>query len=505
MKLVRVGGHRVLLCRDGHTVRAVQPLCPHYQMPLSDGLLCGKVLQCSWHQSRFDLSTGAVLDPPALSPLATYPVRVADGWVYVTPEPLAQPAPRRNEHTPSIVLLGGGAAGHAAALRLREIGFVGRVVQVIGEPFAPYDRPNLSKEHLSGTVSPGELSLPVAQRVVRVHRRAIGVDPAQRVIRFQDGSSLQYDLLLLATGSVPVKLKVPGEQTHNVLTLRSRADGERLAIAAARARRAVVIGSSFIGMEAAAALRERGLAVTVVTSEATPFGKVLGPELGGSFRKLHEKKGVRFRFRSRVVRFAGRGRVNGVVLSSGEFLPADLCVVGVGVRPVTDGFPPTWCDPAGRVPVDAGLSLPGSDGRIFAAGDIATYPDSTTGQPLHVEHWRVAEQQGRLVAENMLAGLEGRAPAPFRGVPYFWSYQFGQGLDYVGHAAQWDELIVDGDLSTDDFIAYYRQGDRVRAAASVGRSLQMAALLEWMTRHGLPSAEQVRTRPNWVEIIRADG
>lgn len=506
MNTVRVGSLDVLLCRQGAAVRAVQPLCPHYRMPLGDGLLCGSAIHCSWHQSKFDLNSGALLEPPALEPLRTYPVRLADGWIHVTlpadPRPMSA---ARVASVGSLVLLGAGAAGTAAALRLREQGYPGRVVMITAEPFAPYDRPNLSKEHLSGDVPREQLALPLGgAEVVRVHRRAVRIDAATQSIGFEDGSHLAYDRLLLAPGSTAAALAVPGSHLLNVLRLRSRADGERLLARAGRGKRAVVVGSSFIGMEVAAALRERGLRVTVVTPEHTPFEKVLGPTLGNYFRQVHERHGVRFRFNSKVQRFTGAARTDGVLLDTGEHLPADVVVIGVGARPATHWLPPTWVNADGRVPVDAQLRVPGTAGTVFAAGDAAAYPDPLSGKPMHVEHWRVAEQQGRLVAENLLADLEKRAAAPFQAVPYFWSYQFGQGLDYVGHTEHWDEVLIDGNVPAGDFIAYYRRGDHIPAAAAVGRSLQMAALLEWMTRHGTPSIEQVRSRPDWTEMLRRD-
>lgn len=499
MREVKAGETRVLLVRVEGTIHAVSAACPHYSMPLVEGLLCGSTLTCVYHQSTFDVSSGKLLEPPALDGLMKYPVRLENGQVLVTvkagsapscPPKMAKPDPATDKRT--FVILGGGAAGNAAAQALREFDFLGRIVLVTADTRSPYDRPNLSKEYLSGEIPADYLPLRPAEfyadfGIELLHRQATGVDPAARTIRFSDGSSLPYDKLLLALGATPRELDVPGARTlENVMTLRTRDDCERLIAAAKQAKHLVVIGSSFIGMEVAASLRKRGLAVTVVTPDAAPFERVLGKEVGGFFQRLHERNGVKFRFGQQVARLDGNGQVSGVQLKNREKLPADLVVVGIGVRPATDFLPAEWRDERGAVTVDEFLRLPSHAETVSAAGDIARYPDAHGGGATRIEHWRVAEQQGRHAARNLVL-----PPTRFEEVPFFWSYQFGVGLDYVGHAGQWDEVVIDGQMDTGDFTAYYVKAGRILAASGSGRSKQMTALLQLM-RGGAPSADLIR-------------
>ncbi|HSV15485.1 MAG TPA: FAD-dependent oxidoreductase, partial [Tepidisphaeraceae bacterium] len=487
MKEVTLGETKVLLARVNGTLHAVAAACPHYGMPLAEGLLCGSMLRCAWHQSTFDITTGKLLEPPALDGLATYPISVEDGQVIVTiPEAPTTPpaAPQAASDTRTFVILGAGAAGTAAAQALRDLGFGGRVVLVTAERDQPYDRPNLSKEFLAGQIPADYLPLRpelfyTNANITLLHQRADAIDPAGRTIHFADGSTVTYDKLLLATGAEPRQLTVPGAELANVQTLRSRADCDRLIAAATSCgvHNVVVIGASFIGMEVAAALRERKLDVTVVTPDAVPFQRVLGPEVGGFFQRLHERHGVHFRLNARVDRLDGDHTVRQVTLAAGEQLPAQLVVVGIGVRPATDLLPAQWRDDRGAIPVDEFLRVRQAQ-HVFAAGDIARYPDPRGDGSLRIEHWRVAEQQGRLAARNMLRD----AAEPFVAVPYFWSFQFGVGLDYVGHAGRWDRVQIDGNLAAADFTAYYVRDNRVIAASSCGRSRQMSALLEIMKR-----------------------
>src|SRR5438552_8185566 len=273
MKELDLGGTKVLLARvnDGE-LHAMQATCPHYGMPLVEGLLCGSTLRCAYHQSLFDITSGKLLDPPALEGLTTYPLRVENGVAMVMlPDqpPVGVPAERMGEDR-TFVIVGAGAAGTSAAVALRELGFRGRITLVTAEAQQPYDRPNLSKEFLAGKIPADYLPLRpdefyTQQQITLLHQRVTAIDPAARAVHFADGSSLVYDKMLLATGAEARRLDVPGSDLGNVMTLRSREDCERLIAAASRGGRVVVVGSSFIGMEVAASLREREMDVAVVT------------------------------------------------------------------------------------------------------------------------------------------------------------------------------------------------------------------------------------------------
>jgi len=379
-----------------------------------------------------------------------------------------------------------------AAQTLREAGFTGRVVMLDPANRVPYDRTVLSKYALSGQKG-AEKSPLQTQAFYREHgieRRTAEVTridaPARRII-CADGSVLAYDAALLATGGTPAHPSMPGAGLGHVYTLRSRADADAILEQAERSTRAVILGASFIGMEVAASLRERGLEVTVIGQEAVPFSKQLGEQVGRAFVGLHEQHGVAFRLGCGVASLEGAGQVSGVVLDSGERIAADLVVVGFGVKPATsyaEGL--NRRDDAGIV-VDATLcAAPG----LYAAGDIACFPHRGDGAPIRVEHWRVAEQHGRVAARNML----GQATR-YDAVPVFWTIQYRKRLDYVGHAADWDSVVLHGDVDKPEFLAYYVKDGRVAAAAGLGRDQDTAALIELFTLRRDWTAADLGERP----------
>ena len=273
---------------------------------------------------------------------------------------------------------------------------------------------------------------------------------------------------MVATGGVPSKPDLPGAELAGVFLLRSRADADAILAQAERSSRAVILGSSYIGMEVAASLRERGLAETVVGREEVPMAKQLGPDIGGALQAMHERQGVQFRLGCSVTGLQGQAAVSGVALEGGEVLPAELVVIGYGVRPATGFLSALPLHDDGSVCVDAQLRA--ADG-LFAAGDIARFPDGDNGAPIRVEHWRVAEQHGRVAALNML----GR-PTPYTAPPVFWTIQYLKRVDYIGHAGSWDEIVLHGDLAAPEFLGYFVKDGVVAAAAGMGRDQDTAAL-----------------------------
>ena len=485
MKEFSAGETRILLAHVDGRFHAVSATCTHYGGPLAEGSLCGTRVMCPWHHAVFDVVNGDLEEPPALDALVSYDVRVDGERVVVS-----VPEEGSDRRTPAMVqrdtavdsrqfvIIGGGAAGYAAAQTLREEGFRGNVVMITREDRAPYDRPNLSKDYLHGHAEPEwmplrpdeffseyDIQLVLDKEVTRVDARG-------KTITFAGGETMEYEALLVATGGAPVRLNIPGSDLKNVCLLRSFADADSIIETASRSRSAVVVGASFIGMEAAYSLRERGLEVTIVAPSTEPFETTLGVEVGALFRREHESHGVRFKLGATVRSFEGVHEVEAVTLDNGERIEADMVVVGVGVRPVTNFIQGVELDERGGVVVDSRMRA--ADG-VYAAGDIASFVYSKTGERVRIEHWRTALQQGRTAARNML----GRDVA-FTGVPFFWTRQFDLGLLYVGRATSWDEIVYKGDLASHDFLAFYVKNDRVLAVAGMNRDREMAAIEQSM-------------------------
>ncbi|HEX9109184.1 MAG TPA: FAD-dependent oxidoreductase [Longimicrobiales bacterium] len=461
-----VGEESVLLYRYEDEVSAVGGTCTHYSGPLGEGVVEGDRVVCPWHHACFSLRTGEALKGPALNPLPRWTVVWEGERVRVTEKHEPAPyAPRKTAPAGAparLVIVGFGAAGASAVEWLLRQGWGGRIEVVEPDPDAPYDRPNLSKDYLAGTAQEEWIPLRPAgwyeEHGVVVHRTsARALDTARQFVTLEDGAELAYDALLLATGASPVRIPLPGEGPA-VLYLRSLADSRGIIRAAAGKRRAVVIGASFIGLEVAASLRTRGLEVDVVAPEEVPFERVLGRELGETIRALHEEHGVRFHLGHTATRLED----GAVELDDGARLEAELVVVGVGVRPVLDLAQSAGLAIERGVLVDERLrsSAPG----VWAAGDIARYPDAATGERIRVEHWVVAQRQGAAAAADMI----GRG-AEYRDVPFFWSQHYDLPINYVGHAEGWDEAAVDGDPSGRDVAVAYRRGGRTLAVATIYR------------------------------------
>ena len=467
MQLGHAHGEAVLLARHGDEVFAIGANCTHYGGPLADGLLVGDTVRCPWHHACFSLRNGEALRAPALNPVACFRVERREGKLFAGgPLAPATPPAASAAHPQAVVIVGGGAAGNAAAETLRCEGYRGSITLVSSEAVLPCDRPNLSKSYLAG-IAPEEW-IPLRDSAfyreheieLKLGTEVTAIDTSRRQLALADGSTLPYDALLLATGAEPVRLAVPGGDLPHVHTLRSWDDSRALIAAARGASCAVVVGAGFIGMEAAASLRARGVEVHVVAPEALPMRKVLGAELGGFLRRVHEEHGVTFHLGAGVTAIDAAS----VTLSTGKTIAADLVVMGVGVRPRT-----ALAERAGLaidrgVRVDATLrtSVPG----IYAAGDIARWPDAASGTAIRVEHWVVAERQGQTAARNLLGRGE-----RFDAAPFFWTEQYDVAIAYVGHAEDWDRIEIDGQIEARDCRLTYLRHGKTMAVATIGRDL----------------------------------
>ena len=463
-----VGGEEVLLVRSGDETFAIAAHCTHYHGPLAEGLVVERTIRCPWHHACFDLRSGEPLRAPALSFLDCWRVEQQDGRIFVH-EKREQPVQRGKapgDAPGKIVIVGGGAAGFAAAEMLRRRQFGGSIVMLSNDAAPPVDRPNLSKDYLAGQAPEDWLPLRPesfygeAHIELRLNTKVASIDTKARQVVTEAGGKVGYDRLLLATGAEAVRLPSPGADPKRVFTLRTLADCRAIIEAATSKRRALVIGASFIGLEVAASLRARELEVHVVAPEKIPMERVLGPQMGDFVRSLHEEHGVIFHLEDTVVSFDGPR----ATLKSGGMLEADLVVMGVGVRPRL-----TLAEQAG-IALDRGVLvnafLETSASGIYAAGDIARWPDPHSGENIRVEHWVVAERQGQTAALNMLGQRQ-----PFDAVPFFWSQHYDVPINYVGHAERWDEIAVDGDIKAKDCLLKYKLKGRVLAVASIYRDL----------------------------------
>ncbi|HJR86014.1 MAG TPA: FAD-dependent oxidoreductase [Acidimicrobiia bacterium] len=455
-------GQPVAVVGTADGVRAISGKCSHYGGPLAEGLCVGNEIRCPWHHAAFDLETGEAVGAPALSPIPVYQTDEKGGRVFVTgtmarsdqrPTPPASPD--------SVVIVGSGAAGAAAAETLRRYGYEGPITLIGGE--APIDRPNLSKDYLAGTAPEEWMPLRSPQfyadaRIELISGRQVeGIDPAARLVRLDGGDEVRYGALLLAPGAEPRRLPVPGADAPHVHYLRTLEDSRAIIAALEDSTKTAVIGAGFIGLEVAASLRHRELGVTVIAPEKIPLADVVGEALGRFVLDLHSEHGVTFRLERSVTEIGPKE----VVLDDGSKVPADLVVVGIGVTPRIE-----LAEAAGLA-TDRGITvdryLRTSDPHIWAAGDVARYP-GPDGESVRVEHWVLAERQGQNAARNML-GYED----PFTEPPFFWSQHYNVPINVTGHLAGWEEEVVNGDPSRRDVLVGFRKGGVLRAVASIYR------------------------------------
>ncbi len=498
MKAFSIGnGNKILLSKIDNEFSALAAYCTHYGAPLEEGALSGNTIVCPWHHACFNAKSGDLLEPPARDSLPKYEVLIKDNNVFVkVPEELeASRIPsmsKKDENEKSIyVIIGGGASGNSAAQAMREAGFKGSIKMITQEDKVPYDRPNLSKDYLQGTAEAEWMPLRPEDFYkeygieILFGKKVKSIDSANNNISFENGEDLKYDKLLIATGGTPRKLNIPGSDLKNIFYLRSFADSDEIINKAKDSKKAVVIGASFIAMESAHSLTERGLKVTVVAPEEIPFERVFGKEIGSLFKRQHEAKGVEFKLGKNVKSFEGSGSLKSVVLDNGEKIETDLVVVGIGVKPLTDFIKDISLQKDGSLKVDEHFKV---NNNVYAAGDIAGYDDWRTKESIRIEHWRTAEQHGRNAGFN-IAGKE----IPFNGVPFFWTVQAGITLNYVGHAKEWDETFVDGNIDSQNFICYFLKYDKVYAAAGVNKDKELAAIEALMQKNKMPSASEIKS------------
>lgn len=484
-----VDGEPVLLAKRGAVIHAVGGTCTHYSGPLAEGLIDGDTVHCPLHHACFDLRTGAALRGPALAPLPCYRVERRLDRVFVLGPATSEArtgnsAPGRAPAPARIVIAGAGAAGAAAGFALRRAGYAGQITMIGAEAAAPYDRPNLSKAYLAGNAPADWLPLqPAAAYEAAGIRLTLGVaiaqiDPNARTVSLEDGRVFPFDALLLAPGAQPIRPSMPGVDGPRVFTIRSLADADALLASTATAQNAVVIGAGFLGLEAAASLRARGLGVQVVSPDARPLEKVLGPGLAARIQRLHESHGVVLHLQRSAVEI----QASSVLLDSGEQLPADLVVVATGVRPNTALAVRAGLAISRGIQVDRYLET--SRSGIFAAGDAVRWPAPRTGELIGCAHWSLAMRMGAAAAGNMLGDR-----TPFEASPFFWSEHYDEEVKCTGVTEQTGRIEVLTGLPDNQWEQRHWQGDRLVAVATINRDhASLVAELDLERQFATPAA-----------------
>ncbi|WCE03923.1 FAD-dependent oxidoreductase [Pseudoxanthomonas sp. JBR18] len=490
---------KILILRDGERIRAFQGTCPHAGADLSEGVRCAGRVVCPWHHAAFDTTDGGLREPPATEHLTRFVVeRDGDGWCVDTSRtaPTSAPIPQlANDH---VVIVGAGASAFMTAQTLRLRGYAGHITMLAPEGVAPYDRTMLSKAFLAGEMDADDLPLggqdwADRQRITLVKTPVSALDMAHKHVTLAGGERLRYDHLVVATGASPESADLPGADLSGVHMLRSLDDAKSLR-EGAQGQDIVIVGTGFIGLEAAASLVGDGGAksVTVIGPDDQILRGLLGPEPARAIQDLHAHNGVRFRLGQRVEALHGDGQVDAVILEDGTRVKCGLALLGLGVTPDA-GLLGEFVDEDGAVKVDAGMRVAPS---VYAVGDIAAAP--TACGRLRVEHWRVAMQEGMAAAEAILARQQGAMDGR---VPFFWTMQYGKSLRYVGHARPGAERHLWGDPGSLDFIEFSLEGGYAVAAAGVGQGKALAAFEELLRGGRSPSADEIKAGP--FDLVQA--
>ncbi|WP_374079299.1 FAD-dependent oxidoreductase [Bdellovibrio bacteriovorus] len=475
--LGHVGDEPVLLVRQEGMFYAIGAKCSHYGGPLNEGLIVGETVHCPWHHACFDLQTGEALKAPALNPVAAWHSELRDGKMFVTDKKAPVIAPREETASQRVVIIGGGAAGTSAAVMLRRHGYQGGIQLISEDKSLPYDRPNLSKDYLAGNAPDDGLPLYSEEfyKDNKIHMelevRAEKIDPHRRAVHLSNGKSFRYDHCLIATGGAPIKPPIPGVDKDHVYLLRTLQDCRRIIARTSWSSRVVIIGAGFIGLEVASALRMRNMEVHIVAPEEMPLLKIVGVHVGSYIKKLHEQHGVHFHLGHSVKEIRDRS----VLLDEGQSIDCDFVIVGAGIRPNTSLAEEAGCEVNGGIVVNEYLetSVPG----IYAAGDIARWPDPRSQRSIRVEHWEVAERQGQVAALNILGDK-----VRFQEVPFFWTQHYDLSLCYTGFSDRFDRMDVLGDMEKEDFAVAYYEDQRIAALLTVGRD-QESLLVEEALAH----------------------
>ncbi|XP_049619678.1 apoptosis-inducing factor 3 isoform X2 [Syngnathus scovelli] len=476
MREVDLGSGRALLIKQHGEFSAMGHKCPHYGAPLVKGVLSKGHVRCPWHGACFNIATGDIEDFPGLDSLPTFQVRVEKDKVIIRANKQALQLQKRskamarcsaviNSSTAftNVLIIGSGPAGLVCAETLRQEGFTDRIIICTMDRHPPYDRPKLSKS-LDSTAEQLRLRstdfLQDHDIELLTEKEVVAIDVKTHSITFEEGLKMEYRKLFIATGNKPKPLNYKGEDVRNVFHLRTPEDANSIA-RLANNKNAVIVGTSFVGMEVAAALTDKAHSVSIIGIETIPFKKALGEKVGKVLMKLFEANRVKFYMLNEVSEMIGHhGQLKEVVLKSGKVLRADVCVIGAGCVPATSFLKQSGIhvDSKGFITVNK----TNVDG-VFAGGDVVTFPfPPRNNKKVNIPHWQMAHVHGRVAALNMLGRV-----TEVKTVPYFWSAMFGKTIRYAGYGDGFDDVIIQGDLDELRFVAFYTRSEEVVAVASM--------------------------------------
>ncbi|KAK3928509.1 Apoptosis-inducing factor 3 [Frankliniella fusca] len=499
---------KVLVIKQKGKITAIGSKCTHYGAPLVKGVLGDGHVRCPWHGACFNVTTGDIEDFPGLDSLPCFDVSVEDGRVKVkahkdalksskTVKAMTSPCGKDSR---TFVVIGAGAAGACAVETLRQEGFSGKIIMVTSEQALPYDRIKLSKM-LDADITKLQLRQESFYKdhgiEILTGKVVSSVKTTEKKVCLEDGSEINYSRLLVASGSQANAASQPGSDLKNIFSLRTISDANTIFHALHKESNVVIVGASFIGMEAAAYCVPKVKSVTVVGRGTVPFQPILGEEVGARIKQLFDEKGVKFCLGLDVSSFEGDESVNGVKLSNDQVLPADIVILGIGAHPSTSFLQDSGID-MNRGAIVVNKFMESSIPDVFVAGDAAYAPVfASNDRPASIGHWQLAHYHGRIAARNMLG-----KQTELKSVPFFWTMLFGVGVRYAGFGAGFDDIVITGDLAAMSFIAHYCVGNEVVAVATVGSDPAAAKFAEMLGMKKTLSKEDVKS--NGTEIRGPD-
>ncbi|KAK5858742.1 hypothetical protein PBY51_002859 [Eleginops maclovinus] len=511
MMEVDVGNHSVLLTRSEGRYSAIGHQCTHYGAPLSKGFISGNTVRCPWHGACFNIHTGDLEEFPGMDCLPCHKVKIQNKKVYVTINKKTLRQEKRVKSMGALVpgvnhtvlLLGGGAASLICAETLRQEHFGGRIIMVTRDELLPYDKTRLSKvmNVQSDSILLRKMEFYHQYDIeVWLRKEAVSLDTDKKTVTFDDGLVQSYDQLLISTGCRAKSLAVPGMKLDNIKMLETPEDARQIH-AACLGHNVVLVGTSFVGMEVASYLINKASSITVVGSSELPYQNTLGREVGKVTMIMLSEKNVKFYMNDNVTEIKGvDGKVKEVVLKSGKVIPADVLIVGIGIKANSEFLLSSKIrlDPKNFVTVDKNMrtNIP----SVYCGGDLATFPLAMAkNRMVNIGHWQMAQAHGRIAALNMLD-----KPTELNSVPFYWTVLLGKTIRYAGYGEGYTDIVIKGKFEDKKFLALYMKNDEVIAAVSLNYDPAVSAVAERFAAGKVITREEAESDDlSWLQVPRS--